>query len=179
MTTKSREIVVRTNSKLAFIFLAALPVLLAACATPSPPPVNYPAPPQSAPPPPASSPATVPSTPTALPVHQASTSPTGDVGAGERALATAIGVYERGEFQSAIRALTPMTTDGSLDPSQLLRALKTLAFAQCSVNQRAACRKSFEQAFRADPTFDLTPAERGHPIWGPEFVRARRAVLGK
>lgn len=169
----------KANSRPPSILLALLPVLLAACATPPPASVNYPAPPvNSTSAPPANSSAT-PSTPSTAPSTPPAVSPTADSGASERALTAAIGQYERGDFQSAIRTLTPMTTDGSLDPSQLLRALKTLAFAQCSANQRVACRHAFEQAFRADSTFDLAPAERGHPIWGPEFVRARRTVLGK
>ena len=102
-----------------------------------------------------------------------------DVNASERALIAAIESYDRGEFPSAIRQLTPMVTDGSLDPTQLLRALKALAFSQCSVNAVTACRQTFERALKADPTFDLVAAERGHPIWGPQFLRARRTVLGK
>lgn len=172
----------KANLRLKSTLLAVLPILLAACATPPPASVNYPAPTATSTPAtssPASSGAATTSTPASTPPAPPAVSPAADLGASERALTAAIGLYERGEFQSAVRALTPMTTDGSLDPSQLLRALKTLAFAQCSANQRAACRRTFEQALRADSTFDLAPTERGHPIWGPEFVRARRTVLGK
>ena len=59
-----------------------------------------------------------------------------------------------------------MISDGSFDPAQLLRALKVLAFSQCSSGATTACRQSFEKAFRADPNFELLPAERGHPVWG-------------
>ena len=154
------------------IHLTVLALFVSACATPPPASVNYPAP-APAPPvavtPPAVAPAPAP--PAAAPAV--------DVSAHERALVAAIDTYDRGEFPSAIRQLTPMVTDGSLDPAQLLRALKALAFSQCSTNALTACRQTFERAFKADPAFDLANAERGHPIWGPQFLRARRTVLGK
>ena len=167
------------NITLRPIHLALVALFVSACATPPPAPVNYPAPaprPPAAVAPPPVAPAPVPVAPIA-PV--APVAPAADINANERALVTAIEAYDRGEFPSAIRQLTAMVTDGTLDPAQLLRALKTLAFSQCSVNATTACRQTFERAFKADPTFDLAVAERGHPIWGPQFVRARRAVLGK
>lgn len=155
--------------------LATVALLIVGCATPPPASVNYPAsvsvPPVAATPPPAPAP------PPAAPVPPVA--PAVDVNANERALVAAIESYDRGEFPSAIRQLTPMVTDASLDPAQLVRALKTLAFSQCSSNAVTACRQTFERALKADPTFDLAAAERGHPTWGPQFIRARRAVLGK
>ena len=155
------------------IHLAVLASFVSACATPPPASVNYPGPGPTSPtavtPPPAA-PAPAPAPPAA---------PAVDVNANERALVAAVEAYDRGEFPSAIRQLTPMVTDGALDPAQLLRALKALAFSQCSINAVTACRQTFERAFKADPSFDLANAERGHPIWGPQFLRARRAVLGK
>lgn len=158
-----------------FTALAAAAALVAGCATSPPATVNHPAPAAPAPPAPAVAAAPAP-TPAPAPVPVA---PAVDIAAAERALAAAIATYERGEFASAIRQLTPMTTDGSLDPAQLLRALKTLAFSQCSAGATTACRQTFERAFRAEPRFELAPAERGHPVWGLQFDRARRAVLGR
>ena len=149
-----------------------IPTLLAACATPPPTPVNYPAPTPPpvavAPIPPAPAPAPTPPPPPAV-----------DVSANERALVAAVEAYDRGEYGQAVRLLTPLTNDATLDPEQHLRALKTLAFSQCSTNAITACRGTFERAFRADASFDLSAAERGHPIWGPQFIRARKAVTGK
>ncbi|MEO7252857.1 MAG: TssQ family T6SS-associated lipoprotein [Casimicrobium sp.] len=150
-----------------------IPTLLAACATtPPPPPVNYPAPPPPvavAPRPPAPVvPAPTPPPPPAV-----------DVSANETALSTAIEAYDRGDYALATRLLTPLSNDATLSVEQHLRALKTLAFSQCSTNAITACRGTFERAFRVDPTFDLSPAERGHPYWGPQFIRARKAVTGK
>lgn len=158
------------------IHLAVLTLFVSACATPPPAAVNYPAPapkpPVAVTPPPA---APVPA-PAPAPAPAA---PAVEVNANERLLVAAIEAYDRGEFPSAVRQLTPLVTDGSLDPSQLLRALKALAFSQCSTNALTACRQTFERAFKSDAKFDLATAERGHPIWGPLFLRARRTVLGK
>lgn len=159
---------------------ASAALLLGAC-TPTPPTdkVNYPG--NTTPtvkpvvtpavPPPAPSVNVTPNPPAASPVAADSNS--------ERALVAAIAAYDRGEFGNAARQLNAMTNDGSLDPSQQLRALKTLAFSQCSSGAIPSCRQTFERAFRADPNFDLAVAERGHPTWGPQFERARKTVLGR
>ncbi len=151
----------------------AIPALLTACATPPPAPVSYPAPaaPPVSPRPPTAVPAPLPA-----PVPPP---PAVDNSANERALATGIGAYDRGDYGLATRLLTPLVNDGTLDAEQQLRALKTLAFSQCSTNATTLCRQTFERAFRADPRFELAAAERGHPIWGPQFERARKAVVGK
>ena len=153
----------------------AIPVLLAACATPPPAPVSYPAP---------AAPPVAPRPPTAVPAPPPAPvppppPPAVDNSANDRALAAGIGAYDRGEYGLATRLLTPLVNDGALDAEQQLRALKTLAFSQCSTNAITLCRQTFERAFRADPRFELAAAERGHPIWGPQFERARKAVVGK
>jgi len=164
-----KETLVKRSLRLAL--LAAPSIWLAACATPPAATVNYPAPAPA----PVQAPAPAPA-PLPAPVPAA---PAVDTSAGERALVAAIGSYDRGEFGSAIRQLTPMTTDGSLDAPQTLRALKVLAFSHCSAGALTACRQTFERAFRADANFELAPAERGHPIWGPQFDRARKTVTGR
>lgn len=163
---------------------ALLTVLLAACATPPPATVSYPAPSAptpalAAPPAPAvAAPARTP--PPAAPASIPSAAPPAvDAGATDRALQAAVDAYDRGDFAGAIRQLNPLVNDGALDNAQLVRALKVLAFSQCSSNALTACQQSFEKAFKVDANFDLLAAERGHPIWGARFLRARRAVLGK
>lgn len=158
------------------VHAAVLALFVSACATPPPAPVNYPAP---APQPPVV--VTVPPvpTPTPAPAPLAPAAPAADVAAVERALAAATESYDRGEFASATRQLTALVNNGSLDSAQLLRGLKVLAFSQCSANAVSACRQTFERALKADPNFELANAERGHPVWGAQFTRARRAVLGR
>jgi hypothetical protein len=41
------------------------------------------------------------------------------------------------------------------------------------------CRTQFRRAFEADPAFDLTPAEAGHPTWGPVFRSVKAEVAKK
>ena len=164
------------------VHAAVLGLLVSACATPPPASVNYPAPAPPPPvvvtPPPVPAPAPPPA-PVAQVAPVAPAAPAVDVAAGERALLAATESYGRGEFASATRQLTALVNDGSLDSAQMLRALKVLAFSQCSTNALSACRQTFERALKADPNFDLANAERGHPVWGAQFTRARRAVLGK
>ena len=151
-----------------------MPMLLVACAAPPRAPVNYPAP---ASPPVAPAPAAPPVLIAPAPVPPPAA--VVDISVADRALATAIAAYDRGDYAQATRLLIPLTNEGTLDAEQQLRALKTLAFSQCSTNSVTACRQTFERAFRADPRFELAAAERGHPIWGPQFDRARKTVTGK
>ena len=53
-------------------------------------------------------------------------------------------------------------------------ALKYTAFSYCVTNRPTPCRQSFERALRLDPSFDLSPGEQGHPLWGPQFAKARQ-----
>lgn len=96
----------------------------------------------------------------------------------QKALNDGVSAYERGDFSAAIRILSPLVKDkdGALTQAQMKDAYKTLAFAECLNRQTTNCRSTFEKAMRADPSFELTPAERGHPIWGPQYDRARKAV---
>ena len=152
-----------------------------ACAPPPQPTVNYP-PPTAQPtqPSPAPAPVEVAPAPPAAPSPPAAVpAPPAEPSAAEQALANGVAAYERGDFAQAIRLLTPLGNDSALAVGQRLRALKTLAFAQCVSGATAACRNSFERAFRLDATFDLARAEHGHPVWGPQFQQARRAVLGR
>lgn len=157
---------------LPFLFFAVVcSSWLAGCATPPPPSkaelaAIAPAPVQ---PKVESKPAATPSVPVAVPAEP---SPS------ELALASALATYERGEYAAAIRQLTPLTTDNALDRAGQLRALKSLAFSQCLSRALTACRKTFERALHLDSKFDLAPAEQGHPVWGPQFERARKAVAG-
>jgi hypothetical protein len=166
------------------LLVALAPVLFTGCATPPPTTVSYPAPSAKPPAPPvaaatASPPAVAVAAPVVAPAAPVQVSPSIDSAANDRAVQTAVDAYDRGDFANATRQLNTLVNEGSLETNQLLRALKTLAFSQCSTNALTACRQSFERAFKTDATFDLLTAERGHPIWGAQFLRARRTVLGK
>jgi hypothetical protein len=163
-----------------FYVLSVL-LLLAGCVTP-PPAVTYPAtaqrPGTTATPPPVAVPATA-QVPVAPPAPVTPAAPAVDTAANDRAILAATRSYDRGDFNSAVRQMNVIINEGALDSAQMVRALKVLAFSQCSTNAVTSCRQSFERLLKIDPSFDLTATERGHPIWGPQFAQARRAALGK
>lgn len=94
--------------------------------------------------------------------------------ASEKKLAVALTNFERGAYGVAMRQLSPLSNDTSLDVPKRLQAIKMLAFTQCLSRAVIACRNSFERAFKLDPTFSLAPAEQGHPAWGPQYELARK-----
>lgn len=99
--------------------------------------------------------------------------------ASERALAAGIALYDAGNFNGAIKRLrgareiwSDSTTPGAT--ANKLAAHKYLAFSYCVTNRRARCRQQFVDAIKLEPNFDLAAAEKAHPLWGPEFDRARK-----
>ena len=99
--------------------------------------------------------------------------------ASDRALANGIGLYDAGDFNGAIKRLLgakeiwdDSTTLGAT--ANKLAAHKYLAFSYCVTNRRTQCRQQFVNAIKLDPNFNLEPAEKTHPVWGPEFDRAKK-----
>jgi len=83
-------------------------------------------------------------------------------------LASGIAAYDNGKYAEAAKALRAALA-ARLDKADQLEAHKYLAFIECSTNRRNQCRDEFRKALRIDPSFDLEPAEAGHPVWGPIF----------
>lgn len=97
-------------------------------------------------------------------------------------LEDAQGVYAEGRYDEAIRLLVPLAADTSQSVSLRMSAMKFMAFSQCALNRIRPCRQQFDAALELDPTFQLTEAEKGHPVWGREFrnaLTARNAALAK
>lgn len=97
--------------------------------------------------------------------------------ASERSLADGVSLYDAGDFNGAIKQLLgakeiwdDTTTPGAANK---LAAHKYLAFSYCVTNRRPQCRQQFVDALKLDPNFSLEPAEKTHPLWGPEFDRAK------
>ncbi|HLT27099.1 MAG TPA: TssQ family T6SS-associated lipoprotein [Zeimonas sp.] len=99
--------------------------------------------------------------------------PSGD--SGRERLAEGIERYEAGDFIGAIRALNAPEIERS-DTAVRVEAGKYLAFSYCVTERRVLCRKAFDHVLSLDARFRLTPAEAGHPLWGPVFVQARKAA---
>jgi len=87
---------------------------------------------------------------------------------GEPALATGLKQYEDGDYASSARNLRAAIDQG-LSHRDLVSAYKHLAFINCAAGRERQCRDEFRQALAIDPAMELSPAEAGHPIWGPIF----------
>lgn len=90
------------------------------------------------------------------------------------ALREAIKLYDDGEFNGAIRRFGSVDIAGEAVDNRLL-ALKYTAFSYCVTARPGPCRLAFDKALRLDPSFDLTPGESRHPLWGPVFAKAKKA----
>jgi Tfp pilus assembly protein PilF len=95
-------------------------------------------------------------------------------GAARSALSTGIALYDRGDYAGAVKKLGSADEIWKADKDIQLQALKYMAFSYCVTSQPAACRQQFGKALKLDPAFDLAPGEKGHPLWGPVFERAKR-----
>jgi hypothetical protein len=94
----------------------------------------------------------------------------------ERDLATGVQAYEDGEYPYAARLLQGSLAQGLRSKSDEASAHKYLAFVHCVSGRERQCREEFRRTLEIDPSFELEPAEAGHPIWGPVFrsVKTRR-----
>ena len=105
--------------------------------------------------------------------------PVPTVTASGRALADGVGLYDAGNFNGAIKRLLGAKEiwDDSTSADALsnkLAAHKYIAFSYCVTNRRTQCRKHFVDAIKLDAKFTLEPTEKTHPVWGPEFERAKK-----
>lgn len=96
-----------------------------------------------------------------------------------KALNAGIDMYKAGNFNGAIKQLTTAPELAKADTPLQLEAIKYTAFSYCVTNRITLCRQQFIKAFRLDKTFDLSPGEKGHPLWTPSFERARKETAKK
>lgn len=83
--------------------------------------------------------------------------------------------YENGSYKLAARQFQAALTLGLDGPGNQARAHKYLAFIHCVGGRQRQCREEFSKAIDADPAFELSPAEAGHPTWGPVFRKLKAA----
>ncbi|MEO8675292.1 MAG: TssQ family T6SS-associated lipoprotein, partial [Casimicrobiaceae bacterium] len=100
---------------------------------------------------------------------------------GEQELAKGIKSYEDGEYKTSAKELQTALDLGLDKKRDQAIAHKYLAFITCKSARDKSCRDEFQKALDADPTFELAPAEAGHPIWGAALksVKAERAAKAK
>jgi len=87
----------------------------------------------------------------------------------EKDLSLGIRAYEDGDYRSSTRLLHSALASELFLNSDKVAAHKYLAFMHCAQSREKACRDEFRKALELDPQFELTPAESGHPSWGPVF----------
>ena len=93
----------------------------------------------------------------------------------ERALVEGIRAYDNGQYGPAETALKRAVAAGLASPRDQATAHKLLAFITCTSAREAECESHFRAALAADPSFALTRAEAGHPMWGPVAQRVMPA----
>jgi Tfp pilus assembly protein PilF len=94
----------------------------------------------------------------------------------QKELLGGIASYENGSYRAAARQLRSALAQGLETRNAEARAHKYLAFMHCVDGRKSQCRDEFRQALDADPAFDLTAAEAGHPTWGPVFRKLKAPV---
>lgn len=99
------------------------------------------------------------------------------VALGKQVLEKGIASYQEGAYDAAARQLQTALDFGLPVPRDRATAHKYLAFISCASGREARCRDQFRKALSAMPSFELTPAESGHPAWGPVF-RSVKASAG-
>jgi Tfp pilus assembly protein PilF len=97
---------------------------------------------------------------------------------GERELGLGQRAYEDADYNTAARLLRSALT-GRLSGRDRATAHKYLAFMSCAQSQFDACRAQFRNAFEANPQFELTQTESGHPLWGPVYREVAADVAKK
>jgi len=92
-------------------------------------------------------------------------------------LAAGIRQYDAGEYDAAVKSLADSLEHGMLAKADQSRARKYIAFSHCVSGREQQCRAEFRKAFEINPDFALTPAEDGHPIWGPIYRDVRTQLI--
>jgi Tfp pilus assembly protein PilF len=91
----------------------------------------------------------------------------------KESLANGLRQYQEGQYEDAQKSLMAALDHGLLSHTEQSTARKNLAFMYCVTNRTQQCEDEFRKAMEIDPSFDLTPAEIGHPIWGPVYKSVR------
>ena len=85
-----------------------------------------------------------------------------------------IELYNAGNYNGAIKRLAGAREIWGGDKTTQTTALKYMAFSYCVTGRGALCKQQFDKALKLDPGFDLAQGEKGHPLWGPVFDKAKK-----
>jgi Tfp pilus assembly protein PilF len=89
----------------------------------------------------------------------------------EKALLAGIRAYDDAQYAEAEKQFKVALQSGLASAKDRAAAHKHLAFIYCTSNRRAECEVAFRSARQADPSFELSRSEVGHPVWGPVYRR--------
>jgi hypothetical protein len=89
----------------------------------------------------------------------------------ERALVEGIRLYDDAQYAQAEVQLRKALAAGLADARDRASAHKLLAFITCTTERLTDCAAQFAAARAADPGFQLSRSESGHPVWGPVYRR--------
>lgn len=87
--------------------------------------------------------------------------------------------YDSGAFDDALRGYLTALDSGVLSTAEQIDARKHLAFIHCANKRDALCMEQFENVLALDSAFELSPAEAGHPSWGPVFKQVKVELVAK
>jgi hypothetical protein len=91
----------------------------------------------------------------------------------EQMLADGIVKYDSGDYDASLKLLESALKEGLKDKPDQVRAMKHVAFNLCLKEKFRDCRNEFVKIYEVDESFDLTPAEAGHPSWTKTFAAAK------
>ena len=92
----------------------------------------------------------------------------------ERALLTAMRAYDDADYPAVERNADQALKLGLASPRDQATAHKLRAFVYCTSDRASPCEAEFSAAREADPKFELSKAEAGHPLWGPVYLKSRQ-----
>ena len=92
----------------------------------------------------------------------------------ERALIGAMRAYDDADYPAVERQADSALKLGLRSPRDQATAHKLRAFVYCTSNRIDPCEAEFRAARAADPAFELSHAEAGHPVWGPVYLKSRQ-----
>lgn len=84
--------------------------------------------------------------------------------------------YEEGNYISSMDALQKVVKINLSPQEYRLTAYKYLAFIHCISGRENPCKEYFGKVLDIDPAFELSPAEAGHPLWGPTFRSVKKSM---
>jgi len=96
------------------------------------------------------------------PAAKAATPPT--LTPAQRTLTMGVWMYEDGDYGGAENYLKSALSQDTTEAER--------------VRAHQECRREFREALAIDPRFQLTPAEQGHPTWGPVFRSLKPMTTG-